>query len=186
METPDFIELYSNAFSKEYCEEVIDFFEGYEQRGMTHRRDTCDVSDTSLDIATVVELTRVNKELCLTFNEVFWGNCYSSYTEKFKTMAQIGYHSIPNLVVQKTKPGGGYHTWHCEMGCLQHSRRVAAFTLYLNDNYESGETEFLYQQKCLKGKQGDLCIFPAGYTHFHRGNPPLIGAKYILTGWIEY
>jgi hypothetical protein len=29
-------------------------------------------------------------------------------------------------------------------------------------------------------------VFPSGYTHTHRGNPPLSGEKIILTGWLEF
>jgi hypothetical protein len=60
-----------------------------------------------------------------------------------------------------------------------------AFILYLNDVEDGGETEFLYYHKRIKPKQGTLILFPAGYTHTHRGNPPLKGSKYILTGWVE-
>ena len=37
--------------------------------------------------------------------------------------------------------------------------------------------------KRVKAKTGRLIIFPAGYTHTHRGNPPIGGDKYILTNW---
>ena len=30
-----------------------------------------------------------------------------------------------------------------------------------------------------------MVIWPAGFTHCHRGNPPLDRDKYILTGWLE-
>ena len=30
---------------------------------------------------------------------------------------------------------------------------------------------------------GRLIIFPAGYTHTHRGNPPIGQDKYIATSW---
>ena len=28
-------------------------------------------------------------------------------------------------------------------------------------------------------------MWPAHWTHIHRGNPPLSGEKYIATSWIE-
>ena len=30
---------------------------------------------------------------------------------------------------------------------------------------------------------GKLLIWPAGFTHMHRGNPPLEGEKMYITGW---
>jgi len=38
----------------------------------------------------------------------------------------------------------------------------------------------------VKPKQGTLLIWPAAFTHTHRGNPPLSNVKYITTGWIEF
>jgi hypothetical protein len=64
--------------------------------------------------------------------------------------------------------------------------RVLVFTLYLNDVEEGGETEFLYLSKRVQPKTGRMVIWPAGFTHTHRGNPPLKGDKYIITGWVEF
>ena len=55
--------------------------------------------------------------------------------------------------------------------------------LYLNDNFDAGETEFLHQHRREIPKKGDVLIFPAGYTHTHRGNPPIGGEKYLITSW---
>jgi hypothetical protein len=58
--------------------------------------------------------------------------------------------------------------------------------LYLNTVDDGGETEFLYQSKRIAPVQGRLILSPTGYTHIHRGNPPLSQPKYILTTWVEY
>jgi len=58
--------------------------------------------------------------------------------------------------------------------------------IYLNDVEEGGETEFLYYARRIKPTQGTLLIWPAYFTHAHRGNPPLSNTKYIITGWIEF
>ena len=54
---------------------------------------------------------------------------------------------------------------------------------YLNDDFDGGETEFLYQGIRVKPEKGKTVIFPASYTHMHRGNPPIGGTKYIATTW---
>ena len=120
------------------------------------------------------------------FNEAFWDVCYKSYCDEFDTLNSVGQHTIFSYKVQKTLPGGGYHIWHCEQECIERSRRLGTYTLFLNDVVEGGETEFLYQNERVAPKEGRLVIFPSSYTHTHRGNPPLRGVKYIMTGWIEF
>jgi len=80
----------------------------------------------------------------------------------------------------------GYHVWHMEHSNQMDSyRSICAWALFLNDVEEGGELEFLYQSKRIKPRQGDFVLWPAGYTHHHRGNPPLKGEKYIYTGWLD-
>ena len=92
------------------------------------------------------------------------------------------------IKIQKTLPGGGFHTWHCEDTgpTIAYASRKAVWTLYLNDVEEGGETEFLHQSLRVPAKKGKLAIFPTTYTHMHRGNPPLSGVKYIATGWLHH
>jgi hypothetical protein len=117
--------------------------------------------------------------------ERFWNVVYPAYSEKYGILNQMANMTIRLTKIQKTEIGGGYHVWHNEDGDPQYMRRVATFILYLNDVDEGGETEFLYYPKRVKAKQGRFIVWPAGFTHTHRGNPPLSNTKYIVTGWIE-
>jgi hypothetical protein len=85
---------------------------------------------------------------------------------------------------QRTPPGGGFHSWHYEAMDGATYNRILTYTLYLNDNFEAGETEFLTQNKRIKPKAGTCVLFPCGFLHTHRGNPPIGATKYILTGWV--
>ena len=92
----------------------------------------------------------------------------------------------PYVRIQKTEPSQGYHTWHCDGGGLQVCRRMLVASMFLNTIEEGGETEFLYQSMRVSPVEGTLVLFPAGWTHPHRGNPPLKGNKYLLTTWLEF
>ena len=87
--------------------------------------------------------------------------------------------------LQMTPPGGGIHSWHNEHSTADAMDRIMAWMFYLNDIDEGGETEFLHQKLRIKPTKGTLVMFPASYTHSHRGNPPLSQTKYILTGWYQ-
>jgi hypothetical protein len=105
------------------------------------------------------------------------------------------------IVVSALRPGhiniqhyiadrGGYPKWHCE--CMprldggESLHRHLLWTIYLNDRFDGGETEFLYQRRKIKPRTGSLLIAPATFTHTHRGNRPLGGDKYIATSWILF
>ena len=89
------------------------------------------------------------------------------------------------LKIQKTLPTEGYHVWHLEHGKgFENEPRAFAYTIYLNDVEEGGETEFLHFSKRVKPKKGRIVIWPAAFPYLHRGNPPLSGEKYILTSWM--
>ena len=121
-----------------------------------------------------------------TFNDVFWNECYRDYCDTYSILNDHDKHTIFTYKIQKTLPGGGYHVWHCENGEKHFMRRMGVYLMYLNDVEEGGETEFLYLSQRIKPKKGRLLIWPPNFPWTHRGNPPLSGEKYIMTGWMEF
>jgi hypothetical protein len=85
---------------------------------------------------------------------------------------------------------GGYPYWHCEQSPADANaemmHRALLWTIYLNDGFDEGETEFLYQQRKIAPSTGALLIAPTAFTHTHRGNRPLRREKYIATSWVLY
>ncbi len=85
---------------------------------------------------------------------------------------------------------GGYPYWHCELyprdKTAETLHRHLLWTLYLNDDFEEGETEFMFQQRKVKPETGSLLIAPTAFTHTHRGNRPQRGDKFIATSWILF
>jgi hypothetical protein len=85
---------------------------------------------------------------------------------------------------------GGYPYWHCELFPRDPQadtlHRHLLWTIYLNDGFGEGETEFLHQQRKIAPKTGSLLIAPAAFTHTHRGNRPQDGDKFIATSWVLF
>ena len=79
----------------------------------------------------------------------------------------------------------GYHSFHADQGEGQPSIfRQLVCMYYLNDVKKGGETEFLNQKLKVKPKKGTLVIFPAFYTHLHKGHIPTSNDKYIMNFWV--
>lgn len=93
--------------------------------------------------------------------------------------------------LQRYRAGqGGYPYWHCELyprdSGTETLHRHLLWSVYLNEGFDAGETEFLYQRRKVTPRTGSLVLAPAGFTHTHRGNRPLGMDKYIATSWVLF
>jgi len=179
----DFIEVYENIVPQELCDAVIASYERVIEEGKIR---------TQAGSLQLPHGKLFREDYAAEFTEFDTGNssdifealnqAVSQYQEKYAILNDVAYITM-RLKIQKTPIGGGYHGWHCETMTGDSARRLIVWSIYLNDVEEGGETEFLYQSKRVKARKGNLVLFPASYTHTHRGNPPLSNEKYILTGW---
>lgn len=170
---------------------MIEYFDRQHELGLTATRQQLgEASKTNKDdcsyFLSEFPMNHVAKSIGGEFYDIFWNKVYAEYASKYSILQELGPMDLYTVKIQKTQPGQGYHVWHCEHGSREVSSRVLTWTVYLNDDFEAGETEFLYQQYRYKPSKGDCVIFPAAYTHTHRGNPPIGGDKYIITGWVEF
>ena len=192
------IGIFTNVFDDEFCNNIINYYKEAEEKGFTKNRVQREGAPSTLkedESLFLLGQENINSEsaslMCApphlydTFNKVL-DECYGAYKTKYAVLNQTDPQFVNTIKVQKTKPGQGYHVWHAENTSRRDCGRLVAWTAYMNDEFEAGETEFLYQQYRYKPRKGDLMIFPAGFTHTHRGNPPIGGDKYIITGWIEF
>ncbi len=194
----NFIGIYEDLFPSEYCEKAIQYFKDMTEAGFVANRQQLHRSNPKQSLKTFVDdsslfahaETEINltgtRDLRQQFNEVFWSVAYKSYVSEYSIVDEGGAHSSYAFKLQKTMPGEGYHIWHYESDTRANCHRLLTWMLYLNDVEEGGETEFLYLHKRIKPKAGTLLIWPAAFTHTHRGNPPLSGPKYVITGWTEF
>tara|TARA_Y100000310_G_scaffold343895_1_gene453756 strand:+ start:1737 stop:2480 length:744 start_codon:yes stop_codon:yes gene_type:complete len=207
----DFLGVFPNAASKEYCEKVINRYEyiqetqaewGNTGRGAIRSRQDLGIEPIKVENDTYFlggtdgdenplgprdeVLISIDSPLLLEWTRIIW-KCYGIYAKKYGALSSLEQQRISTTTrIQKYLPAQGYHVWHCEADDVISSPRMLTVALYLNTVEEGGETEFLYQSTRVPPRQGTVALFPAGWTHMHRGNPPLNGNKYFMTTWLHY
>ena len=186
----NFVGIFENAFSKEYCENLIKSYDTAIEAGYGRTRqdeeDFSKLQKADTQLHNQLDNIQIPITNIAAFNEVFWEKCYSIYQKEFPALKDSGVHRNYSFKMQRTNLCEGYHIWHYESANREMSHRLLAWMVYLNDVEEGGETEFLHQSMRIKPKQGTLVIWPAAFTHTHRGNPPLSNVKYVVTGWTEF
>jgi len=194
-EYKDFIAVYRDVYPEGYCQHLIKEFDRLvesgagtnRQRGegaLKHRKNDMQLG-LNFGVHTAADFNGTPA------TRMFFDGlqrCYDAYTEQY-SLLKDGKITGTAMKMQRTDPGGGYHVWHGEQGNGEHADRVLVYMLYLNTltQEEAGETEFLYQQRRLQPTENTMVLWPATFTHAHRGNT-VFGerSKYIVTGWFYY
>lgn len=113
--------------------------------------------------------------------------CYQDYLEQWPFLKSIMPRvEISSFNIQRYQPGGHFMAVHSERTHLGTSHRVLAWMSYLNDVDDGGSTHFVHQDLDVQPQKGKTLIWPAEWTHAHRGNVLNSGVKYIITGWIHF
>ncbi len=171
------------------CDDLISYFELNilkQKKGLT---------GSGFDLATKdsVDITIKPKEIILPGNEAFKVyfdqllECYKNYVEEWIFLKEISQRlEISSFNLQRYKPGQHFKKIHTERYSLDSLHRIFAFMTYLNDVQEGGSTYFSHYDLEIQPRKGLTLIWPAEWTHAHRGNILKEGSKYIITGWINF
>lgn len=193
-----FIGHYPNLMSPELCDTYIDWWDmlhetgvgGYVPESPTLNTETkritsyLDKHDEELIFPPDMVMDRMvfNPDL---HHEPLWKTLdlgFKHYTKKYSLHSPVW---TDTWKIHKVNPTQGYHEWHFEHS-PNSPERFMVWMFMIHPAEEGGETEFLHQSKRIKLGKGDLLLWPAGYTHVHRGSPPLKGYKMYITGWFKF
>lgn len=105
------------------------------------------------------------------------------YMQLYPEVQRLPKFTPTHARIQRYDKDGHFNSWHYERGGGSTQRRCLVYMTYLNDVKEGGQTYFKYQDKEIKPEVGKTVIWPADWTHTHRGVGPKEGYKYIATGW---
>ena len=180
----NFIQTYDSALSKKECEILVNQFEKSDKKfvGKTsvgYRPDQKKCMQLCIDLSdqnVVSTIVRPNLISCIEKYKKKYCD-YLNHTSVWRYDNEASFQKYDGKE-------DGYKRWHCEHQPEEHTnKRIMAWMFYLND--AKCGTEF-YNSPTIKAKRGRCVIWPAFWTHVHKGVTPNIGLKYIVTGWISY
>ena len=169
--------IYEGNINKKICKELIKTFEKSNNKKMI-----------KTDHTSMTEVVLNKEDPCLLLYIKELTQIKNKYIKKYKyiDLNQEFWDIYQNIKIQKYKPGQSYFGWHCEnVGEEFNKNRILVFSTFLNNIEKGGETEFFYQKEKIKPKESKTILFPAYWTHTHRGNLTK-QTKYIITGWYTY
>jgi len=184
--------IFEEKIDKDICKNLINFFHnhpyciskqhpGYTGNGIDNN------AKKSTDVS--IKLEDFSKFIDIENYLIHLKKVIEKYIKKFKYCDYYSSWAImEGINIQWYKPGEGYYEWHTERISSQapNNSRHLVFMTYLNTINEGGETEFFYQRKKIKPAIGKTLIWPADWTHTHRGIPSKTKNKYIITGWYNF
>lgn len=184
----DHILICDNHLTPDECKYLIDYFDKQEQGGFVSTQGVNMGANSRKDYQLAVN--EPGAMFAYPFSSMyvdkFWSHCYPVYLEHNPCIEIMSPHHLGWLKLQKTMPKGGFHKFHMEAQDRGTSDRILTLMTYLNDVEQGGTTEFIQQGLQVEPKAGRTIVWPAYFTHPHRGNPPYSGAKYIITGWVSF
>ena len=178
---------------EDVCDFVVNYFKKNKDKHIKGKIGQDNINEdvkksTEIEIATEEEYKDFDRYL------FYLQECLDRYKEKyvFADKSVVRYGIITPTKIQHYKPGEGFYQYHIEnpgfyvkgSDPLILSRHLT-FMTYLNTVDNAG-TEFLYQEITTPCQKGLTVIWPAGWTHPHRGVVNNNLEKYIITGWYNF
>ena len=186
-EYKDFIGIYDESVPVELCNEFVDNYEEA-KKNRTIIDLSEDIKAPLIKKSEVAYITPLSSTIYprppVQAYFKFLQECFKCYMKRYSIEFNgVLYNDV--FKIHKVRKTEGYHKWHYERGGFDVIDRIMVYMTYLEVPKEGGETEFLYQSLRIKPVVGRTLIWPAGYTHMHRGNSPLDGEKMYITGWFN-
>lgn len=170
------------------CADIVDFFESrpdMQKTGKTYGGFDAE-SKRSMDITVYPRDLELEDYLPLrTYIDRLY-ECFADYVAQWPFLGTLGRFNIGPFNIQRYAPGGHFNQIHTERNSVANSHRILAWMTYLNDVAAGGSTYFPHFDLDIRPETGKTLIWPAEWTHAHRGNTVTEGVKYIVTGWMHF
>lgn len=186
-EQPHFIGAW-NSLPASQCEAMVEFFENHPDAQFPGRLGSRVDEESKKSIDLGVDPIQLEQPEYAVFQPYFEQllACLRDYTAQWDFLNTfVDQLQIGSFNLQKYQTGGHFSQLHSERTSIRTLPRLLVWMTYLNDVEDGGETEFTMYGLKVKPAAGKTVIWPAEWTHAHRGCPVLSGEKYIITGWFH-
>ena len=157
-----------NVFTKKECNNLINSFKEKTVKG----NDNWNYNFYDIDVENFIYLNKLNEIIDLYIKKYPEVNMTSSYWK------------LVNLRYKVFEKNKGFTNWHSEHS-FNYPYRILSLQIYLS-NHNCG-TEFFSNKKTILSKVGRVSIFPAYFTHTHKGQICMENKKrHIITGYISF
>ena len=185
---PNFIGSW-NLEPLDLCNEIVSYFElnvSKQKKGQT-------IGGLNQDIKKSVDINISPDEIKLPKNQVFNSyldalfTCHKDYILQWPFLGSfLNKVEIGSFNIQRYQAGEHFQQIHSERTSIDSLHRIFAWMTYLNDVDDGGTTYFSHYDLEIKPRKGLTLIWPAEWTHAHKGNVLHSGSKYIITGWMDF
>ena len=194
-EYKEFIGIYDESVPVELCNEFVENWQEAKKNAtiidMTKENVTQRIEKTPHPLARKDEIAYISPLFSTMYPvppvQAYFDvlrECFNRYLIKYGIDFQGKiYNNVFKL--HRVRQAEGFHAWHYERSTPHTLDRIMAYMTYLEVPPRGGETEFLHQSLRIEPIVGRTLIWPATYTHIHRGNPPLGGEKMYIDGWFN-
>ncbi len=187
-QNPHFIGSW-NLEKNNLCKQIIDIFDENEhlhKGGVTEGGKNFAVKKTTDITINPNDLKNIKfKYLNDYIDELY--KCFKDYQNQWPFLKSLNKNlHVGAFNIQRYLPGDHFAKIHTERYNIESLHRVFAWMTYLNDVDDGGSTNFSHYNIKIKPEIGKTLIWPAEWTHAHSGEILNSGAKYIVTGWIQF
>ncbi|WP_269604511.1 2OG-Fe(II) oxygenase [Prochlorococcus marinus] len=172
------------------CDQIIAYYDKNKEKQI---KGATGLGGISLETKDRSDISMSPKDINLKGNEIFnkyfasLYELYKDYNKQWPFLASIvSTLEIGRFNIGKYRPGQHFKRIHTERSNLGTLHRLLAFMTYLNDVEDGGSTYFSHYDLDIKPRKGLTIIWPAEWTHSHKGNIVNTGSKYIITGWLTF
>ena len=173
------------------CDELIYYFESNKSK----QAQGVSVGGKDLKAKNSIDLSVSPKDLLLPSNRCFQTyfkslfDCYTDYCVQWPFVGEMAKQlEIGRFNIQRYQKNQHFQRVHTERSEISTLHRLFAWMTYLNDVpiSDGGSTIFTHYDLKIQPQKGLTLIWPAEWTHAHKGSILNSNSKYIITGWMHF